>query len=291
MQNTKHESSLSAVIAGTRIATPVVEIKSYALAGDGMARVIVEVTHTHESRANPQVVAETLNKKLQGKMAAVAGTFHSLERSSFTERLTGIISVVRQAISVDGDMKGFRALAANMFMDDEQDMWVLRKTEAGQIMVKTTGIDDDMTLLNLLESVSSSSMSTSTSEFNRMTAQASSISSAAEAGDFVSYVTQDNLLSHGFVVAGVQDTDDLVVLSPGSEEGESIKRAAVTVIHNQAEFPAMEETKEEEVEQVVAAARGGIDLPFLLEYYKKVFSRSPAFYQQFADRLRKHSFC
>lgn len=292
MKNTKHDSRLGLVIAGARSAEPVVEIKSYALAGDGMARLVVEVTHTAGSRKDPAVVANTLNRKLLGKMSAVAGSFHSLEKSAFTERLTGIVSVVRQAISADNGTQGFRAVASNMFMDDEKDMWVLRKTEAGQILVKTTGIDDDITLVNMLDSVSCSSAARSNSEFSRMTAQASSVSNNVSGGDFVSYVTQDNLMAMGYVVASVYDTQDLVVLAHGDDgEGETIKRVAVTEIHDQAEFPVVEESKEEAVETVVAAAKGSIDIGYLLAYYKKVYARSPQFYAAFAERLNSHVFC
>lgn len=291
MQNTKHESRMASVVAGARAKEPVVEIKSYALAGAGMARVVLEVTHNSASRENAQTIVQALNKKLQGRMAAVAGSFQSLERSMFTERLTGVVSVVRQAISAEGDMKGFRAVASNMFMDDEKDMWVLRKTQAGQILVKTTGIDDDITLANMLESVSSVTASSNTGEHNRMVAQASAVSGQAEAGDFVSYVNADNMLVQGYVVAGVQDSDDLVILATGAEVEDMVNRVAVTEIHEQAEFPAVDETKEEAVETVVAAARGGIDLNFLLDFYKKVYARNPAFYQMFATRLKNHAFC
>jgi len=291
MQNTKHETRMASVVTGARAKDPVVEIKSYALAGAGMARVVLEVTHNSASRADPTVVVGALNKKLQGRMAAVAGSFRSLETSMFTQRLTGVVSVVRQAISAEGDMKGFRAVASNMFMDDEKDMWVLRKTSAGQILVKTTGIDDDITLANMLESVSSVTASSNTGEHNRMVAQASSVAQTVEAGDFVSYVNADNMLVHGYVVAGVQDSEEVVVLAPGAESEDLVKRVAVTEIHEQSEFPAIEESKEDSVETVVAAARGAIDLGFLLDFYKKVYARNPAFYQMFAERVKQHAFC
>jgi hypothetical protein len=290
MENTKHQSRMSKVVAGARSASPVVEIRSYALAGSGMARVVIDVTHTQESRNDPQMVAQTLNKKLLSKMAVVASTFHTLEKSAFTERLTGVVSVVRQAMSAEGDMKGFRAMASNMFMDDEKDMWVLRKTQAGQILVKTTGIDDDITLANMLDSVSSATASSNNAEHARMTAQASVLANEVEAGDYVSYVTADNLLAQGYVVAGVVDSDDLVVLSSNSDVEEVIKRVAVTEVHDQTDFPAVEETKEEAVETIVAASKGSIDLSYLLAYYKKVFARSPKYYAEFAQRLQQHAF-
>ena len=155
MQHRSH-ASLSAAIAGARNAEPTVEIKSYALAGEGLARVLVEVTHTEESRKDPSVIGNAIRARLENQMEAVAGSFVTIERSAFTERITGIVSAIRKAIPVtEENMKGFRATAANMFMDEEQEMWALHKTQAGQILVQTTGIGDDMSLVGLLDSCSS----------------------------------------------------------------------------------------------------------------------------------------
>lgn len=295
-KNVKHSDSLRAIISNTLAASgagaPVIEIKNFALAGDGLARIVCDVTHTSQSRANPQVFAAALTAKLENKMSAVAGSFHSMDKGQFTERLTGLVGVVRKAISCDGQTpSGFRALASNMFMDEEEDMWVLRKTEAGDILVKTTGIDDDLTLTSLLRRASCSASATPLSEVRAMVAQASSVADAVEGGDFVSYVTQDNLMGLGYVVASVMDEDTLVVLSASGDRDEVIKRAAVTQVHDQAEFPSVEETAEESVQTVVAAAKGGIDLDYLLGFYRKVYARSPQFYQMFAQRLKSHCFC
>lgn len=288
MQHRSH-ASLSAAIAGARAAQPTVEIKSYALAGDGMARVLVEVTHTEESRKNPAVIAEAIKGRLNNQMEAVAGSFNTVEKGSFTERLTGIVSTIRKMIPVtEENMKGFRATAANMFMDEEKEMWALHKTQAGQILVQTTGIGDDMSLVNLLDSCSSAGFRNSP-EYGRLSAMASAVSNQATAGDFVSYVNFDNSISHGFVVVTAADTDDVLVLPVGAQEGEAVKRAAITQVHAQDEFPAHEQTSDEQVETVVASARG-ISVDFLLDYYKKVYARNPKFYEAFAQRLRSYQF-
>jgi hypothetical protein len=186
-------------------------------------------------------------------------------------------------------MNGFKAVASNMFMDDEKDMWVLRKTEAGGLLVKTTGIDDDMSLVGMLDAVASDGFRNSP-EFGRMTAMASSIEHAVAGGDFVSYVNNDNRVVCGFVVASVEGTDEIVALPVGATEGETIKKAAVTEIHAQTDFPQHQPTGEEEAETVVAAARGAIDLNFILDYYKKVYARSPQYFDMLAQRFQSHQF-
>lgn len=290
MFKTHSSGALMAAIAGARSADPVVEVQSYAVAGKGLARVMVEVTHNEASRNDPSVVASALRSKFEGKLEAVAGSFITLDSGRFTQRITGLVAAVREAIPVtEQSSKLFKAVASNMFMDDEKDMWVLRKTEAGQLFVKTTGIDDDMSLVGMLDACASASFRNSP-EYGRMVAQASSISNSVEGGDFISYVNADNVVACGFVVAGVAGEEDVVVLPVGGEEIETINKAAVTQIHAQNEFPAHEQTGEDEVATVVAAGRGAIDVNFLLEYYKKVYARSPKFYDMFAQRLQAHQF-
>lgn len=281
-------SSLHTAVAGSRSADPVVELQSYAIAGAGLARVMVQVTHNEASRNDPSVISSALRKLVGGKMEAVAGSFISLDKGSYTERIAGIMSVVREAIPVTPEStKLFRATASNMFMDDEKDMWVLRKTEAGQLYVKTTGIDDDMALIGMLDACASAGFRNSP-DCAKMVAQCSALASKVEGGDFVSYVNFDNSLSLGYVVATAANSDDAMILPVGADEGEAIKKAAITQIHAQNEFPSHVQNEQEQADTAVAAARGGIDINFLLDYYKKVYARSPKFYSEFAQRLQAH---
>ena len=221
--------SLQTAIAGARSADPVVEIQNYAIAGDGRARVMIEVTHNEASRNDPTAIAAALKNRFAGKMEAVAGSFKSLEKGRYTERLIGVVAAVRQAIPYAEGMNGFKAVASNMFMDDEKDMWVLRKTEAGGLLVKTTGIDDDMSLVGMLDACASAGFRNSP-EYGRMTAMASSIEKSVQGGDFISYVNNDNQVVCGFVVAST-DGDEIVALPVGATEGDTVKKAAVTEIH------------------------------------------------------------
>lgn len=287
-QKHSRSTSLSNALNALRQEEPVVALKSYALAGNGLARVLVEVTHTDASRANPALISSAMNKMVDGKMEAVAGSFHQMENGHYTQRISGLMSVVRAAVPVtEQSTKKFKSLSANMFMDDEKDMWVLRKTEAGELYVKTTGIDDDMSLIKMLDACASDGFRNH-QDYGRLVAQCSALSSAVEGGDFITYANLDNRLSCGFVVASVQDGTDLIVLPVGSDEGERINKAAVTDIHAQNDFPPMALSGEDEANTVVAAARGAFDMDFLLGYYKKVYARSPAFFAQFAQRLQAH---
>lgn len=288
--NKRRQGNLAAIVAGVMVASPVVEMQNFALAGAGMARVTVQITHTDKSRVDHALVAQAIEQKLEGRMTAIAGSFTTLESNRFTETITGIVSAKREVMAVtEANMKGFKATASNMFMDDESDMWVMRKTEAGGVLIKTTGIDDDMSLVSLLESHSSAGFRNSP-DYGRVTASAHSLAESVQGGAFVSFVGPDNIIRHGYCVATDAESDLIAVLPVGASEVEATKRAAVTQVHDTSEFPQTKQTPEEEVAQVVASARGEVDLPFLAEFYKKEYQRSPAFYALFLERLNNHQF-
>lgn len=276
-------SSVSAAVGRLATAEPTINILSFALAGHGMARIVADVTHTGDSREDHNLVAQAIRSKLDNRMQAVAGSFEALEQAAYSDKITGLVSVVRDIMPVEGDMRGFRATAANMFMDDEKDMWVLRKTEAGQILVKATGVDDDNAITGLLESVSSTSFRNDTNNL-RFVAQASAIGQDVQGGDFVSYVNFGSL-SHGFVVATASD-NTAFVLANGADDIEQIQIGAITKIHDQTNFPEFEQN----VDTALAASRETVNLTFLTNYYKRVFARSQKYFDMFVERLKGHSY-
>lgn len=291
MNNSKYNAQITSAISKLRTTDPTVEIQSFASAGPGLARVVLDVTHTSESRADHTLVGAAVRKKLQGKMECVSGSFKNLTDGRFVQRITGLVGAVREsiAVSTSSDLKGFRSMSSNMFMDDEKDMWVLRKTPGGKLLVKATGIDDDLSLLSLLDSVSSAGYASSP-ERRSLVAQCSA--TPAQGGDYVSFVDVNNNIRSAFVLASVKGTQDLLVLDAiSSDEPDMINAGTVIEVHPQgAEFPAPEETAEDHVDQVVAAARGSSTVETLVAYYKKIFASNPKFFKEFESRVRAHAF-
>lgn len=270
---------------------PVVEIQHYAAAGAGLARFVARVVHTAASRANPQLIAESLKSKFNGQLQAVAGSVNVVDRGPVSETITGMLSVVRESVAIASseDLKGFTAVAANMYLDDEERMWTLNTTTAGNIMVRTTGIDDDQALVGLLHAVASSTATSGESQ--RMSALASAVRSKVEGGKFVSYVNQHNELVQGFIVAVASDDAELAVALPVDGEPEQININAVTEVHNISDDVLPELSEDEQIQVAVASARGSVNIDMILDYYKKVFVRSPDYFAEFAKRVRGHQFC
>ena len=289
--------------AGIALATagrhkPTVNIASFDLAGPGMARVTCSVSHAGDSREDHSLVMDELRARFGGKMEAVAGSFRSLDSGPFQEQITGIVAVVREAMhATPENLKGFKSVSSNMFMDEEEHMWVVRHSAAGDLVVKTTGIDDDMSLVNLLNQACAGATSLSSlQDHRRMVATASAIGDAVEGGAFVSYVDHNNTIAHGYVVATAFDEANpdvlqaIVLPAVGDEKEAVINVKAVTEIHPQDSFPVVQVSEQEVVDNALAAARGTTSLQTLLDFYKRVYSRSPKFYAEFARRLKQHAF-
>lgn len=269
---------------------PVVEIKAFNVAGNGLAQATIQITHTEESRKDQAVVASAIREKCKGKMQVVAGSLHRKEKGQFADVFTGVLSAVREIVPMGEEaVAGFRCVASNMFMDDEKNMWSLKKTEAGNLLVKTTDIDDDMTLQALLQSVSSSS-AISSPENSRMAAYASDVAQAAVGGAFVSYVGADERIHQGYVLASIAETNDVAVLPLGMTEEEIVPKAAITEVHDLGnDDPAV--TEPQEVNEIVAAARGASPLKVLIDYYSRVYGKHREFFNQLVNRIKQHAYC
>ncbi len=287
MSNTKGHMAIAAAIT-TLSASPSVEVRNFHLLGDGRARIVADVYHTATSKDNHDEVLKVINDKLQTKMRAVAGSFDSLSSTNFMERVTGIVSVNKQSFVPDSDMKGFTALASNMFMDEEENMWVLRRTEGGNLLIKTTGVEDDVALSGLLQATCSTKHASNLSHAHKSLSNYQPFK--CESGDLVTFIDPNGQPVLGFVVANDQESTDLVVQSQFAAEPEVIKVEAVIEKHDVSGIPDDADTQAETVQASVSAARGVVSLAEMAAYYKRVFIRRPAYFQEFMKRARAHKF-
>jgi hypothetical protein len=294
--NRRYATSVSAVVDGALSRTPTVNMLSYSMVGKGMVRVICDVIHTSESRENHELVAASIKNKLQGKLEPVLGSFSSVDKGPFSERITGVVAAIKESFLADeSTMKGFTSLAANMFIDEERDMWVLRKSKAGNLLVKANGVEDALDLINLMEGLCSMSAHGNSAQHRNLMSQSSVASKSAKGGDFVSYVNAENQLAFGFVVASVleepgKEAAQSLILPTDAADAEVVDNAAIVDVEDQDSLPEVEMSEQEHMDDAVAAARGSSSVQVLLDYYKRVYARRPKFYEQFAARIRQHAF-
>lgn len=295
MSSRRMQSSVSSVVAQhASEKLPTISLLGYALAGDGLARVVVEVAHNRSSRENHELVASAMSKLFENKLQAVCGSFKSVDKAPYTERVEGVVRVNTQVVPMEA-ASSFRSVSANIFMDDEDKMWVLRKTESGDILVKNTGIEDHESLKGLLDVACSSGYSLS-SEFQKATASVVNMQKHIDGGSYIQYVSNaSGETRFGFVVA-TTDEDKLLVLPKADDaaavdlEPEVVERAAVVQSYDTEQFPEVEMSEQEQMDIAVSTSRGVVNVETLLSFYQKVFARSGKYFDEFAKRVRGHAF-
>ena len=285
--------SLSAVVAKRSSETvPVVSMLDFETLGNGMARVVMDVTHNRFTRDNHSLVAQAISQSFDNKIGVIEHTFDSLSSAPMSERITGVVRVNTEAIPMEDALKrGFKSVSSNIFFDTEDKMWSLHKSASGSVLVKNTGIEDESALRDILSMQCMAAGARSLSNYEGKAMHSlSATQQNIEGGDFVDYINNVGQVASGFVVASVSGEQNILVLSVNEEDGEEVSRSSVLQKHDVSEFPETEFTEQEQVEHTVSISRGAVDVNFLLDYYKKVYRRSPEFYKKFAQRVRSHAF-
>ena len=244
-------------------------------------RVTASVTKTSAMKAGdiPALIASTLNSKLR----PVAQSFQVVASNAVGDVITGIFSLNPESIAYDEDMEGFKAVSGNMFMDDEEGLWVLRKTEGGKILVKSTGMEDADIIDGLMPAIASSGIGTMAFEATASIAKDSSVRSCIEGGDFVTFVNPDTeTVEFGAVVASVEydngdQTARLVVQSSveGADEVMVDRGMVISQIEN-VDIGDME----------ISESGAAKSLAEIAAYYKQMFVRDPAYYEKFMQRFQ-----
>lgn len=186
------------------------------------------------------------------------------------------------------EISNMQSMSKNMYLDKNERMWTIRKSESGQdILVRNQDINDNSELLDMLRSMSSASpeqLRSQLPEVAQRYAQHNLGLSAAQGGDMVSYVSKSGTLEVGFVAAQVTDDNTFLVTSMKGESEQITSMSMVAVLDGDEidpkQFP--------QVDSVSAAA--GVDTQKLLDYYARVFSYNPEYYEKLADIIRRHNF-
>ncbi len=264
---------------------PQIHVLSGSIAGPNMARLSVEVTHSYNSREQPERTLAAILDKTGRTLLPVKNSWRKIDSSAFTDVISGVATINREAVPLTKENRGkFHMYASNMFMDQEQNIWTLKNTDTGNVLIKTNIIEDDAALGELLQSMSSDAFkSTSTSALRKPSPR-----DIVESGDYVSYVSPKlRSLQYGFVVLAFDNAkkySELMVLPKEDiNASESISKDSVIDV-----FQVDGEIMRQE-EEMTASSRP-VSVDDILEYYKKVFRRSPSYFERFSQNVLKHHF-
>jgi hypothetical protein len=265
------QTSISKAIAAVKRDGPTVNILHTSLAGNGLAKVVVQVVHSGDSRTNKQSILASIGRKTNNKLKAVSGTFRKVESSSVSDTLVGLMSVNRECRPyTEQAVSGFKSVSSNMFMDGEQDMWRLEETAGGKILVKENAAERVESMRELLSSISSANP------------YRGNVKLSAQGGDFVAYVGLSGEPQYGFVVASLVDEENLLVAPIEGEPVEISEESLTEVVTGD----QLEDEGEQDAEAMIVSASSSVGVEQLISYYRRMYGRRPEFFAALVARIR-----
>lgn len=288
--------AVSAVVNNvTKDRQPTIKLRDFSVDENGLARIVASVTHTSTSRENDGEVYAAISSLFKNNIQPIENTFCILASNAFTDMVTGIVAPIQESVAFDSESDDFTCVCGNMYVDENEKLWSLKKTEGGDLLIKTSSLDDLDAINELMGSVSSDAVEPLRfeTESNVMTSFCSMLDKVA-GGDFIDFVNPTTRCAEfGVVVANVQnedtetgtieDTGSVIVLSSTGEHHVSISREMIVGVHTDVEVPESDDSAYETMS-------GTPNLEAAVAYYRSMFRRSPEYFAMFEQRLRNHAF-
>ena len=237
----------------------------------------------------PASLLASLCEATNRKFTALANSVISLKREGNSHFLRAIMVPTIDAVPVGDDMKGFTALSANMYVDNQDALWGLRESDAGRIMVRATEPENIEQLMDMMSSISCSAValrSQSPTLANLFEGHEKMLT-GLEVGDVVSYYSESSsAIQVGSVVAtGTMGTESAILVAPFSgAQQEEVSTSAVAVFVDGAsvEYPEV---------QASYSSGGAPDIERMVDYYRRMFSYNESYFKDLESRIRNHAFC
>lgn len=270
-----------ALVTSGKTAVTKVEIREAFPIDDRFMRVVAVAS----AGATAEQVYAGIKAQFKG-VSPIVGSFVSLAAEPTLHHFEGIVGVVSERIVLnDGNRPNYKAVAANMYMDADENLWTLRKTATGEVMVKSICADDTLVMQQLLAVAKSD-----VNDFNNknLHLQSSQDRAMVEGGDLITYVSQQSAdVQMGIACAAIDHEDgsptpDIFVVRPNGQT-ETVHREMIVVTAGAVEL------EEEEIQDSIAVASAA-DVDRFSSFYSRVFARRPAYFEEFMTRVRAHVF-
>ena len=277
---TKTQNSVNSALASVAGAPEFYVTKITPIDGN-FARVVGTV---RASATAQQVLAAARN--LHKRFVPVQNSFTAIASNKITTTYEGIIASLPERIVLDETNEGnYSAIAStNMYMDEEEKLWSMVKTDAGKILISSHASDESEVMANLMKSVASAHVE---QDVQHRMSVADASRQGIQGGDLVSFVSQAGAVQMGFVVAAVANADGsdagLSVVTQLNEDIHHIDRNMVVA------FVSADQVEGDEEAQLEAVAAGNINFDMIANYYRRVFARRPEYFEAFMERFRNHA--
>lgn len=216
---------------------------------------------------------------LGGKVVPVADSFTVLSSNKGVDFITGF--VVPQRTCKPFNEEGLRAMAGNMFMDEEEHLWKLQKTEAGDILVRSH-VDNADEIRVMMQSLCSNVTVPELHERDELMGEyTQNIAAIAGGADILFVDPETQQVTPAVVIAEVADVPNHVAVA-GAFGSCAISRDLIVCA---TAFDGLEEPNDS---KELEAQASGFTLDDITAYYQKVFQRRPEYFEQFMSRWRSH---
>lgn len=272
-----------ALVTSGKTAVTKVEIREAFPIDDRFMRIVAVAS----AGATAEQVYAGIKAQFKG-VTPIHGTFVSLAAEPTLHHFEGIIGVVSERVVVNEETKAakYKAVAANMYMDADENLWTLRKTASGEVMVKSICADDTLVMQQLLAVAK-----TDLNDFNNKNLHMQSAQDRAmvQGGDLITYVSQQSCdMQLGIACAAIDNEDgsptpEVFVVRPNGQT-ETVHREMIVVTAG-----AIQLEGDEEIQDSIAVASAA-DVDRFAAFYSRVYARRPAFFEEFMTRVRAHVF-
>lgn len=241
--------------------------------------------NTDFSKVNKAEVVASLSAACDNQFKPAPNSVVVLDSGRVAATVRAIMVPAVDVLPVES-ASSMTSVSKNMFMDGQDNMWTLRESESGNVIVRALQIDDPEELVDMMSSCSSASNSTQTdpmikAAINKYEGDLNTV----QGGDFISFFSSESAtIVGGIVVAEVEDNGvtQLLCISSTSGNTEMVDRGAVVsyVSGDEVEYP----------EDVKVSVSASTDANRLIQYYKKVLGYNPAYFAKLSAIILGHSF-
>lgn len=260
-------------LAGLRTNGYSAKVKKLVPINDSLARVVVEIAASASPEDTMKAVA-SVSKNIY----PVKGSFTKLSSNGIMQSLTGVVRAqIERVVVTQSNIDNFRAVAGeSLYLDKEDSMWQMSRTEAGDIMIRANAADEREVLHGLMESVASASYEAVASSEEVILSDVHKATGA----DLIAYIDQKGVRNVGAVVADIQEEPTmLLAISSSTGESETIHRNQIVNYIESAEYES------HAAEDAMVAAAHSLSRADIEDYYRRMFARSPAYFESFWERF------
>lgn len=209
--------------------------------------------------------------KFNEQVSPVAGSFRKLA-STVMPAIHGFVARNNEVIPYTKESAGrFRQTASNILMDkQDESLWTMRKTASGTFLVR----DVNSEIGELVQLAKSNSV-----RHQRVPTCASVVVPALEVGEIAAFVNPDVCeLEHGYVIATLNEGSHYEIATLGESQSQPIASDLIIA----AAFP---NGTDKEAAPQVASVSNMMDKQALKDYYQKLWSYAPAYYEKFTQAI------